>query len=405
MCFFLCFLFIAFLDIGESSINIGVVISLLKKKSISKFLKHDEITPFSFFHELKADAQYFQGRERPPVFIVPTNESGSEFEIHNRPLSLEMISQFINEITNNWIRDFRQNVLLDADLNVDVNNLFDDWSDTQAGGSFATNPQNNLGFWGTSLIDQWRNSGKWRQFLKDDGSFNLAAIREWFKKYDEYKVRLGSMFEWTLGMPSRGTEMVTTRFANGRDGQPRHVYLIKGHVCSYMEYNKTNSLTDSHKPILRVMPPKVGQVVALEMLAVHPVRDKFYTILKTAEGTSPNLTTAMTSMIFTRADGSSIDVNTISADLSSLTKAKFNLPFGVSKWRHIMIHLGRYESDLIREQSLESQAGHSEDVAQAVYAVSTRRIGSLDRYVLFQLFEQSKRLHYLLKLDTPPLIL
>ena len=334
------------------------------------------------------------------------NQNGSEFAFENVRLSITTIGDFIRATIADWSAMFREDILLGANLRVDLEDLHDVTSDRTPGYSFASDPRNHPAAWRDKLAVAWEQAGTQARFRNADGTWNIAGIQEWIGAYDRFKVRTAAIFQWCLGLPPRGEETLTTRYRNsGQTGLVRHIIVMRGHLCVYLDYNKTTALTEAHKPILRVMAPAVGEVVALEMLAVHPVRDKFVSILMQNEAVRRGqpcapLRDSLCTKLFTVGAGEDILAAKVSAEMQKLTEAGLGIRLGLADSRQIMVHIARDQQKHVEEfDATAAQAGHSSAVAHAVYAVTDQHTQQASAMQLLAFFEKSKEVHYLLGLD------
>lgn len=233
-----------------------------------------------------------------------------------------------------------------------------------------------------------------------DGSLNVQQLMKWCRDYDQYKLNTGALLEWTCGLPARGTELTVSRFANDCGGAQRHVFIIRGYLCIHSDYNKSTGYTTRHKPILRAMPARMGEIVAMELMFVHSVRDRFYCAL---HGVNPPKD--LFTRLFVDHQGREITSNQISSRMMKMSQERFGVRFGMNKWRHILIYVSRKicepGSHTYLDSIVEMQSGHSRSVAMSNYARQSGIMEGDDERTLFFYLRQSQRMHSAFNLDRP----
>jgi len=338
-----------------------------------------------------------------PSFISLDAE-GLNFEFEGIQLSVASYGAFIKEEIRKWSTFFKEKILLGADLRIDVKQLTDNRSDKSPLFNFTKDSTNRPAHWSTVLMTKWAQTELGNEFVCDDNTWNIGRIKNWATDYNRYKKWTGAIFEWSLGMPARGEEMMTIRHANGVNSESRNIYKINERICVFLGYNKTNNITNQQKPILRVMPPAVGEIIAVELMAVQSIHHLFLTILHQHHNLihpttqrPAEINQSLLSNYFTNFDGQKIQASAISLVMQSATKETFKKKMGLADNRQIMCLFGKKMAE--RKNMIAAQAGHSALTSHTTYGNDDGHIPELSHMTLQEFYFLSQEIHILLGLD------
>jgi hypothetical protein len=71
------------------------------------------------------------------------------------------------------------------------------------------------------------------------------------------------------GQPARGPELGSLKISNSRYSQ-RNIYVINGRMVFLTIYDKSQKRRGNTEYIMRVLPDKLGQILAQYLAYVHP---------------------------------------------------------------------------------------------------------------------------------------
>ena len=144
--------------------------------------------------------------------FLQLDDDAQEFEYQGVVISMATYGSFIRDQMHQWAVFHHEKICLGASLNVNSENLRDNRSDPTPLYSFVDLPQNNAHTLREALWSSWSDSGKLKRFYNNN-TWNYEALYEWISDYNHFMEWTGAIFEWCLGMPARGEELVTTVLA------------------------------------------------------------------------------------------------------------------------------------------------------------------------------------------------
>ena len=113
-----------------------------------------------------------------------------------------------------------------------------------------------------------------RDFLDKHGQWKWAGIRKYLKLVRKFEELLLLLVHFTGGQPSRGEEITGLRLVNGIN-RDRNVFVIDGEVVLVTQYHKSLAHFDSPKVIPRFLPERPGQLMAMYMVYIRPLTDRW----------------------------------------------------------------------------------------------------------------------------------
>jgi hypothetical protein len=209
--------------------------------------------------------------------------------------------------------------------------------------------------------------------------YNKDMVREWFDSVAAFLEKLYVVMHISCGLPQRGSEAAETMIVNTMTAQ-RNLYALIDEVCIVGRYNKTSHNTGSDKVIPRAVHPKVAILLVKYLALVRPLERSF------AEKVAPTVAKQFDTFLWVGIKG-----KWTSPKISSLLQDAFyqytHVPIGLAAWRHIAESIMRHKltnqmgcqdeiKDWILEAAADEQAGHSNSLAQHLYA---GEVGGLER--------------------------
>lgn len=98
-------------------------------------------------------------------------------------------------------------------------------------------------------------------------------MRKHLKDVDMFK-ELALLLVHFTNQPWRGVEITGQRLVNGINPD-RNGFVIDGEMVLVTQYDKTRSYFDSPKVILRFLPERVGQLMAMYIVYVRLLTDRW----------------------------------------------------------------------------------------------------------------------------------
>jgi hypothetical protein len=108
--------------------------------------------------------------------------------------------------------------------------------------------------------------------LWSDGAWQERQVRRYLRRVDAFLELLLFLMHTTGGQPARGTEILSIRVCN-RQLQDRNVIIIDGQAMFVTRYHKSQWQWDRLKVVLRFLPARVGQLLAVYLVYMQPLRE------------------------------------------------------------------------------------------------------------------------------------
>ena len=96
-------------------------------------------------------------------------------------------------------------------------------------------------------------------------------MRRYEEKADQLLQYLAMLVFLTTGLPFRGTELFSLKWANTPNAM-RNIYLVDGRVVTLADYNKTDTVTKRPRVIGRYLSLRVAQLLITYLVDVLPSR-------------------------------------------------------------------------------------------------------------------------------------
>jgi hypothetical protein len=156
-------------------------------------------------------------------------------------------------------------------FSVPLQDMEDNPTDTTRGYSFLIPPGNGLAGGLPWAVQRLMDSVRGRK-MRTHGQWHHPAVQAYIRQTNAFLEALFFLTHLTAGQPARGTEIGSARFRNGYM-QDRNIFIIDGQLAFVSRYNKTQSQWDKPKVIPRFLPWPVGQLLAVYLAYVCPLRE------------------------------------------------------------------------------------------------------------------------------------
>ncbi|KAI9882136.1 MAG: hypothetical protein M1823_006121, partial [Watsoniomyces obsoletus] len=255
--------------------------------------------------------------------------------------------------------------------------MYDQMTWSNCGESFRHFPRNRLENKWQKLLHRMRDDkvtkGVWETLRCLAGVPNTrpqtAMISDYLEEVESFLERLCVACLMTGGLPPRGTELTSWKYANGQSTM-RNFYIVGGRLATVSDYNKTDAVLGSPKLVVRFLPREVAQLYVAFVVDVLPVVQLIQAALMRKGGE----TRVMSPFLF-EVEGVVWDTDKVSRLMAKHSKDSLELTLGVAKWREIAIAI---DKKLVRSKEEGGptgavhamQAGHSEETERHHYALT-----------------------------------
>lgn len=363
-------------------------------------LREDNLTPFSVVREwMHVLTAYCMGHARP--YTVQWNRD--EMLIFNYKITKDRFATFIRAQLTKLEEFVDSDVLCGISLeaigiNCDIRTSMDT-GDLKTPGCGPFLPEAN-----PSLIN-----GDSNKFLRALASMesDLAPVRmvdddlvwdrsksgKWLMRIDGAWQLTYAMIHAAGGLPGRTTEEVLYQWTNEEHGAPTNIRILGDTVALDTAYHKGVMLTGMQKNIIRLLPYRLSRILLILLRIVRPVELspvlKFWTpVGQEHAGPVARLYRARLFVSW----GKAWEPSRMSAILKTWFKEGIQLPMGTRIYRHFATALQRRYIKHITHMDpqdiqaiADAQAGRSEAVSEAVYAVEKNPLKSNGRVRQFEL--------------------
>lgn len=199
---------------------------------------------------------------------------GDILYFHGKPLPISRFKGAIHDMLCEaedilW-RDLMWTEKKEDRFTIDLSLIQDNLADVTQGGSFVTNPANNLGGKEAWMFDRMTAAPKSKRLVgRDAVRFSMSKVREYRQSAERMK-KLGLVLkQMTSGPPARGEEVTALRLRNGML-QARNFYVVDGRLVSVTRYHKSQAMFGEPKVIPRFLPWRLAQVFAVYLVYVQP---------------------------------------------------------------------------------------------------------------------------------------
>jgi hypothetical protein len=149
-----------------------------------------------------------------------------------------------------------------------LNRIIDDVSFTKRGASFV-NRENGLDDKLPAMLERALDD---RTLCGRNGRWRARDVRKYVRRVDAFLELLLFAMHTTGGQPARGTEITPIRHRNGVM-QDRNIFVIDGQAVFVTRYHKSQAQWDMPKVVPRFLSPRVGQLLAVYLAYVRPLRE------------------------------------------------------------------------------------------------------------------------------------
>lgn len=216
-------------------------------------------------------------RETGSRLMVSWNRQCDLMYFMGKPIAMDAIRSMVAEMITD-AEDILWGELMfkeghDVRFTIPLDTIEDDLTYTHRGKSFIHT--NGLEGKEVEMLEDLVRSRRKGEFLDPGGEWRWEGIRKYQKsvrKFEELLV-LAVQQTWGSGM-ARGDEIGGLRLVNGVN-RDRSVFVIDGDVVLVTQYHKSLAHFDSPKVIPRIVPPRVGQLLAMYMVYVRSLTDRW----------------------------------------------------------------------------------------------------------------------------------
>ena len=125
-----------------------------------------------------------------------------------------------------------------------------------------------LNNWFMGLQPMIGNNAGYNRFLYQEG--NISQLKKYLTQVNEFLVILLTLVHLSSGQPARITELQMLTLYNSENNY-RSVYVYDGYIQFVFEYNKTNSITQHTRNIIRYLPKKYNGIFLLYATLVRTI--------------------------------------------------------------------------------------------------------------------------------------
>lgn len=320
-----------------------------------------------------------------PSFIF-TSQDGMDFAYRGAPGSVHGLREIIHESLDEADRILSEEILFGLDFSLLEKlggTIYDDPTILESGFSFLKDERNKFtdgcqsfmktifessnpdiaNFFGITVNDEW----VWCK----------QRCLQWLKICQRFLSQLLMSSHFTHGQPTRGTELMSTTFAN-LPNYPRSIVFIANEAVNALAVSKTESITQHRKVSPHWLCPRSSRQLLIYLLLVRPVETMLARVFL------PTTTAqAYAYYLFTGPKGR-WDASVFSDKLYNITRDKFGPEsgFGLASLRQILIGLyhrfcnsmyAETESKTALEEFMEDigdrQANHGSRIAKSHYGI------------------------------------
>lgn len=326
-----------------------------------------------------------------PNFMFTSNDN-MQFAYHGAPGSVHGLREIIHESLDEADRILSQEILFGLAfplLEKLGGTIYDDPAIHDSGFSFLKDRRNAFPdacesfmktllqasdpeikhFFGFTIGEKW----VWRK----------QACFEWLQRCQRFLRHLLVSSHFTHGQPTRGTELMSTTFAN-LPNYPRSIVFIANEAVNALSVSKTDSMTQRRNVSPHWLCPRGSRQLLIYLLLVRPVE------IMIAQALLPiDVAQAYSFYLFTGLKGR-WDSSFLSNVLYNVTREKLGPESGftLASLRQILIAIyhrfcnslyAETESKTALEDFMEEigdrQANHSSRIAKAHYGIQPSEIG------------------------------
>jgi hypothetical protein len=194
------------------------------------------------------------------------------FYLHGRPIVVESFRKMAQSMETEQFWQLCWVDMVADRFTIDLAQISDDVTFTTRGESFVTNPANRLSNGLAWMLRQARSKEGGMQLQTADGRWRGRSVRQYLRRVDRFRELLVGCVHIEQGQPGRGSEILTIRHRNELL-QDRNIFIVDGAVMTVVRYHKSQSQWDRPKVVRRFLPPHLGQIMALYLSYLQPLRE------------------------------------------------------------------------------------------------------------------------------------
>lgn len=312
---------------------------------------------------------------------------------------LDDIGKALSQMEQDMVHIWEQDVLLGLDLNIKYDHVVDNISNTDVGHSLFSDPRNTCFREASTLLHSAivQDPIQGARFIKGytyDGRpiWNNMALRKWLMSYAQFEELVLTKAEVTAGSASRGTELNCLVWKNTPVRPSRGLFMMGKYLAYLCQYHKGSALTLKDKTIPHAFDAHTSDMIIQHLAIARPFAQFAAYVCFPEDLTIHQLYDSQLFANFTKP----FTTTNITACLQKYTMKYVGMEMGVKDWRHISIGFRRKLStaieDLIREDGNEtvaaSQAHHSRQTENRIYAISSTALASGNADDIFPLYLQ-----------------
>lgn len=276
-------------------------------------------------------------RETGSRLMVSWSKDPELMFFNGKPIHMNHIRTMVAEMTSD-AEDLLWKTLLfkegdDVRFVVPLAGIEDDLTQTVRGQSFIHS--NGLAGKEGEMLSDLVCGQRRKEFLDKHGDWKWGGVRQYLKQVKKFEEMLLLLAHFTGGQPARGTEITGLRLVNGIN-RDRSVFVIDGEVVLVTQYHKSQAHFDAPKVIPRFLPPRVGQLMAMYMIYVRPLLDRWEADRWSLHGKLK----PPSDFIWHNEDGP-WDTPQMTAAVSRLSQHYMGRRITLQDWRHIAIAISK----------------------------------------------------------------
>lgn len=242
----------------------------------SRYMERGSMSPLGYLIERRQHGRAIAKREGPSK-TIGWSQDGHTLHIDDSSITVSQFRQVVHGVIAQTQHSLDE-LLFQwwPEINLD---LKDDMSNRRPGYSFLADPENRLQS-KFRLLSQ-------RMFAQVGGLSwtNTSQLSQYLRKCDRSVQLLFSAIHTTSGMPARGQELRTIRWAN-TIAVPRNVVCFQGRLILIFPYNKACTSTNNSFYIVRSPSPAVERMLFVFLVYLRPMRDMIARKLLIREATT-----------------------------------------------------------------------------------------------------------------------
>jgi hypothetical protein len=227
---------------------------------------------YSALEEIGRLASSYVLNEPPLPLITWDKFSNKKLKIKGKVISINDISTVAKYSINKVDSILRISMCgFVIDTNLTNNIITDNLQNNSPSYSFIKDSSNNFMNLNDTLLKYFSSKTNLRnRFCSNNADIYKKKILNWLEKTGELVQWLIVAIHLTYGQPSRGTELRLLQIINPTNGM-RNLFWINDTIAISTYYNKTNSITQSSKTIIRFLPKNLAELLLRYLIYIRPL--------------------------------------------------------------------------------------------------------------------------------------